>query len=263
MGFDVLLRSRAGSLSGIRNGIDETVWNPAVDSLLPHRFSSFTLEDRAKNKVALQEMFGLPAAEGRLLFGVVSRLSPQKGLDLLLGCLPLLVELDAQLVLLGSGDRWMEEGYRDAARTHPEHIACRIGYDEAVAHIIQGGSDAILVPSRFEPCGLTQLCALRYGAVPVVARVGGLADTVVDANEMAVASGAATGIQFNPVTLQALQMALRRTADLYADREAWTRMVRAGMKTDVSWRRPARRTAELYRLTAKAAADPVPEGAQP
>jgi starch synthase len=124
-----------------------------------------------------------------------------------------------------------------------------------VAHLIQGGSDAILVPSRFEPCGLTQLCALRYGAVPVVARVGGLADTVVDANEMALASGAATGIQFNPVTLDALQTALRRTAEIYRDRAAWDRMVLAGMATDVSWRRPARRTAELYRLAAKHAVE--------
>jgi starch synthase len=263
MGFDTLLRGRAATLSGVRNGIDEQVWDPATDSLLAQPYSVATLEDRAKNKAALQDRFGLPVAAGRLLLGVVSRLSSQKGLDLLLGCIPLLIELDMQLVLLGSGDRWMEDAYRDAARAHPTHVACRIGYDEPVAHGIQGGADILVVPSRFEPCGLTQLCALRYGAVPLVARVGGLADTIVDANEMAVASGAATGIQFNPVTLTALQNALRYAAELYADREAWTRMIQAGMKTDVSWRRPARRMAELYRLTVKTAAAQSAEGANP
>ena len=253
MGFEQLLRDRAGVLFGVRNGIDETVWNPATDTLLAKTFSATSLADRAKNKAALQTKFGLPVADDRLLLGVVSRLSSQKGLDLLLSCFPLLIELDAQLVLLGSGDRWMEEAYRAATQAHPGHIACVIGYDENVAHLIQGGSDAILVPSRFEPCGLTQLCALRYGAVPVVARVGGLADTVVDANEMALASGAATGVQFNAVTTVGLQTALRRTAEVYGDKPAWTRMVQAGMKTDVSWRRPARRMAELYRQTVQQA----------
>ncbi len=141
----------------------------------------------------------------------------------------------------------MEEAFSAIAERHPDRIGCRIGYSERIAHLIQAGSDALLVPSRFEPCGLTQLCALRYGAIPVVARVGGLADTVVDANEMALASRAATGIQFTPVTVPALQTAMRRAAQLYADRENWTSMVKAGMKTDVSWRRPARRTADIYR----------------
>lgn len=253
MGFDVLLRDRATVLSGIRNGIDEAVWNPATDALLAQRYSSTSIGGRAADKAALQTLYGLPVEADTLLLGVVSRLSGQKGLDLLLGTIPLLLELDVQLVLLGAGDRWMEDGYREAAARYPDTIACQIGYNEGVAHAIQGGADAILVPSRFEPCGLTQLCALRYGAVPIVARVGGLADTVVDANEMAVASGAATGVLFSPVTLDALLNALRRAAELYADKESWSRMVRAGMTTDVSWRRPARRMAELYRMTARTA----------
>ena len=251
MGFETLLQGRATTLHGVRNGIDETVWNPESDALLTQPYSVATLGKRAGNKAALQSSFGLPMVDERLLLGVVSRLSSQKGLDLLLACIPLLIDLDAQMVLLGSGDRWMEDAYRAAAQAHPGHIACRIGYDEAAAHLIQAGSDAILVPSRFEPCGLTQLCALRYGAVPVVARVGGLADTIVDANEMALASGGATGIQFTPVTAQGLEIALRRTAEIYADKAAWTKMVQAGMKTDVSWRRPARRMAELYRMTVR------------
>ncbi len=253
MGFDTLLRARADVLSGVRNGIDEAVWNPATDELLAQRYSSSTLAGRVANKRALQKTFGL-AVDDRLVLGVVSRLSGQKGLDLLLGAIPLLLERDASIVLLGSGDRWMEDAYREAAGRYPQNVACHIGYDEPTAHLIQAGADAMLVPSRFEPCGLTQLCALRYGAVPVVARVGGLADTIVDANEMAVASGAATGIQFSPVTADAFGTALRRTLDLYADREAWGRMVLAGMRTDVSWRRPARRMAELYRMTAAGSA---------
>jgi starch synthase len=250
MGFENLLRSRAATLSGILNGIDDVVWNPQTDKLLPYTYSAETPKARAKNKQALQMQFGLSVDPDKLLFGVVSRLSGQKGLDLLLACIPALLELDAQLVLLGSGERWMEEAFSAAAAAHPERIACRIGYSEPLAHLVQAGSDALLVPSRFEPCGLTQLCALRYGAVPIVARVGGLADSIIDANEMAVASGVATGVQFSPVTADALRFALHRAADLYRDRDGWLRMAAAGMATDVSWRRAARRTADLYRAVA-------------
>lgn len=247
MGLDGLLRSRAGVLCGIRNGIDEAVWNPATDVALPARYGRDTIERRLANKAALQERFGLARSRDALLFGVVSRLSGQKGLDLVLSALPTLIEIGGQLALVGAGDLWMEEAFRAAAEAHPGRIGAFIGYNEGLAHLVQGGADALLVPSRFEPCGLTQLCALRYGAVPVVSRVGGLTDTIVDANEMAVASGAATGVMFAPVTVTALETALRRTAELFGTPEAWTRLVRAGMATDVSWRAPARRTAQLYR----------------
>ena len=182
-----------------------------------------------------------------LLFGVVSRLSWQKGLDLLLAVLPDFLAMGAQLALLGSGDRNLEEAFTRAAEQHPGRIGCVLEYDEALAHTVQAGADAILVPSRYEPCGLTQLCALRYGAVPLVARVGGLADTVIDAGEMALTSGVATGIQFVPVDANMLRAALRRTAALFADKPAWRRMQANGMKTDVSWRDPARHYASLYR----------------
>ncbi len=138
------------------------------------------------------------------MFGVVSRLSWQKGLDLLLECLPLLDECNAQLALLGSGDPALEAAFRDAAQHHRGRIGAHFGYEEKLAHLIQAGADALVIPSRFEPCGLTQLCAMRYGAVPVVARVGGLADTIIDANEMAVQSGCATGLQFAPVSVDGL-----------------------------------------------------------
>lgn len=247
MGFDGLLATRADRMHGILNGIDDTVWDPASDHLIPARFDAGRLERRRLDKIALQERFGLAVDPDALLYGVVSRLSWQKGLDLLLDVLDTLTATGAQLVVLGSGEPTLEQGFAAAAARRPDRIGCRLGYDEPLAHLIQAGSDALLVPSRFEPCGLTQLYALRYGAVPVVSRVGGLADTIVDANEMARASGAATGIQFAPVTAAGLADALGRTARLWRDRDDWEKLVRAGMATDVSWRRPAARYARLYR----------------
>jgi len=247
MGLAGLLRARSQGLVGILNGIDDTVWNPAGDPHLAATFDPERLEQRATNKTDLQARLGMARSPDSLLFGVVSRLSWQKGLDLLLGALPRLIAEGAQLVLLGSGDRDLEDGFRLAAARHPDRIAAVLGFDEALAHRIQGGCDAILVPSRFEPCGLTQLCALRYGAVPVVARVGGLADTVIDANEMALAAGVATGLQFAPVTEPMLAGAIARAAHLWRARAAWRRVQENAMRTDVSWRRPARHYTELFR----------------
>jgi starch synthase len=151
-----------------------------------------------------------------------------------------------QLAMLGSGDPDLERAFVAAAEWHLGSVGCIIGYDEALAHLIQAGCDALLVPSRFEPCGLTQLYALRYGAVPVVARVGGLADSVIDANEAALAAGVATGLQFWPVTPEALEVALERLLALWRDRPAWLRVQRNGMAADVSWHTPATRYAALY-----------------
>ena len=247
MGLVGLLRTRAGVLHGILNGIDDTIWNPAADRLIASAFSVTRLNRRARNKAELQDRFGLTAGPDTLLLGVISRLTAQKGLDLLLADIGILAELGMQLALLGSGERAMEAGFQAAAAAHPGHIGCIIGYDEALAHLIQAGADALLVPSRFEPCGLTQLCALHYGAIPVVSRVGGLADSVIDANEAALTAGSATGIQFSPVTADGLGGALRRTAALWRDQAAWRKMQRNAMKHDVSWRRPAARYAALYR----------------
>ena len=246
MGLDGLLRARAEVLSGIINGIDTQVWNPREDKALAAPFSLRDVGPRGANKAALQERMGLRADPDALLYGVVTRLSWQKGLDLLLQALPALTASGAQLAVLGAGDADLEAGFRTAAASHPGRIACYFGYDESLAHLIQGGADALLVPSRFEPCGLTQLCALRYGAVPVVSRVGGLADTVIDANEMALNSGVATGIVFQPVTVDGLTAALNRTAALFSRPEEWRRVQANGMKCDVSWAGPARRYADLY-----------------
>ena len=247
MGLDGLLRARAGVVAGIINGIDTRVWDPAADPLLPAAFDARRLKARGKSKAALQQALGLAVEPGALLIGVVSRLSWQKGLDLLVDALPVLVGEGAQLALLGAGEPALEQGFAAAQARWPGRIGCRIGYDEGLAHLIQGGSDAILVPSRFEPCGLTQLCAMRYGAVPIVARVGGLADTVIDANEMALAAGVATGIHVAPIGRERLEAALRRAATLWNDPPTWRRLQKNGMATDVSWTNPARRYAALYR----------------
>ncbi len=244
MGFDGLLRHRARNLHGILNGIDETVWNPATDPLIPSPFDLRHLARRAANKSALQYHFGLEADPSALLLGVISRLSWQKGLDLLLPALGTILALGAQLVILGAGEAELEQNFRNAAAQNPGRIATFIGYDEALAHQVQAGIDALLVPSRFEPCGLTQLCALRYGALPIVARTGGLADTVIDANEAALAANAGTGIQFPPGQLT---QALQRAAALWAKPESWARLQRNAMQADVSWRRPAAQYAALYR----------------
>jgi starch synthase len=246
MGLDGLLRHRADVLSGILNGIDDTVWDPATDPLIPARYASGSVAGRAVNKAALQRGMGLEEAPDALLVGVVSRLTSQKGLDMLADRIDALVAEGMQLVVLGSGDPALERAFVSAAEWHLGAVGCSIGYDEALAHLIQAGSDTLLVPSRFEPCGLTQLYALRYGAVPVVSRVGGLADSVIDANEAALAAGVATGIQFWPPTAEALEAVLPRLLALWRDKAAWDRTQRNGMAADMSWRRSARRYIALF-----------------
>lgn len=252
MGLGGLLRERADVLSGILNGIDIEVWNPATDPDIAARFSAEQIAERAANKAALQRRFGLDPVPDAMLLGVISRLSWQKGLELLLDNIPTLLSEGIQLALLGSGDRDLQDRYTALARDNPGRIAVVIGYDEALAHLIQAGSDALAVPSRFEPCGLTQLCALRYGAVPVVADVGGLADTVLGFDEAAVTGGAATGVKFAPVTSEALAHGLRTANLLFNDKVTWRRLQQAGMATDVSWHNRASRYAALYREIAAA-----------
>jgi starch synthase len=247
MGFDGLLRARGSRFSGILNGIDDDVWDPASDPLITANFDAERLAARVRNTAALRKRFALDDEPATLLVGIVSRLSWQKGLDLLLDALPSLIGRGLQFVVLGAGDAGLEAGFTTADAAHPGRIGVYIGYDEAVAHLVQAGAGVVLVPSRFEPCGLTQLCALRYGAIPVVSRVGGLADTVIDANEMALVAGVATGVQFAPPDREGLDFALLRAAALFARPEDWQRMQQNGMKTDVSWSRSGSQYARLYR----------------
>jgi starch synthase len=245
MGMDAMLRWRGAAVSGIVNGIDTEIWNPATDSHLASRFDLQDLERRRANKRAIEERFGLPSDDGPLLC-MVTRLTTQKGIDLVVDGLDALVELGVRLVVLGAGDARFEQALVDGAKRHPTRVACRIGYDEGLSHLMQGGSDAILIPSRFEPCGLTQLYGLRYGCVPIVSRVGGLADTVVDANATTLAAGLATGIQFDEITMHGVVEAVRRLVELRAQPDVWRALQRNGMRSDLSWTNSARRYARLY-----------------
>lgn len=239
-GLDGVLRMRGADFRGILNGIDLDLWNPATDPGID-RFTAPS--GKRKARARLRHEFGLPEAEGPLAV-VVSRLSEQKGLDLLLDALPALTDGGGQLVLLGSGDRRLEFEWQRAAQ-HRD-VAVHIGYDEGLSHRVIAGGDAILVPSRFEPCGLTQMYGLRYGTIPVVARTGGLADTVIDASPVALRSGVATGIQFHPVTAHALAGALGRLCDLHRQPKVWARMQKNAMLQDLGWDLAAADYAGLY-----------------
>jgi len=245
-GLDGLLRARGDAVSGIVNGIDQVVWDPGADRALPVSYTPVSLNARIANKTAIEHRFGLALDRG-LLFCVVSRLTPQKGIDVLAEVADDLVAMGARLAVLGAGDPDLEQAVKDAAHRHPGRIGVVIGYDEGLSHLLQGGSDAILIPSRFEPCGLTQLYGLRYGCVPVVARTGGLADTVIDANEAALNACVATGFQFDSVTPDVLRRTLRRAVDLYANRKEWQRLQKNGMKGDYSWSRSGARYCALYK----------------
>jgi starch synthase len=245
MGLEGLLQSRANVLHGILNGIDTDAWNPQADASLPEAYTASTTEKRQQNRAALLERFGLDDSPGPL-FSVVSRLTWQKGMDMLVESVDALVAMGGKLIVLGSGDPALENGLKGAAARHPGKVGIIVGYDEGLSHLVQGGADVMMVPSRFEPCGLTQLYGLRYGCVPLVSRVGGLADTVIDANEAAVEAGVATGVVFAPATAEALNEAIRRTVSLYGRDKVWRKMQRRGMKSDVSWEASAEKYANLY-----------------
>ena len=238
MGLDGLLRSRGSALSGIVNGIDTDIWNPATDPALTANYTASKLKQRKLNKEAVEKHFNIPHSDAPLLC-IVSRLTWQKGMDLLLQSLDALVAMDVRVVVLGSGDPGIEAGLHAAHHKHPTHVAVHTGYDEQLSHLMQGGCDGILVPSRFEPCGLTQLYGLRYGCVPIVTRVGGLNDTIVDANHAAVSAGVATGIQCYEVSADGIISAVARFKNLYAQPKLWQGIQKAGMATDVGWTQSA------------------------
>ena len=247
MGLDGLLRKRADALFGIRNGIDDVVWDPLHDAHLATRYDASTLDVRSENKAFLQRRLTLDVDADALLFVLVSRLTAQKGSDLALDALPALLHQGAQLAVLGTGDADLERRFKEAAKAHRGRVAVEIGFSESLARQMYGGADALLMPSRFEPCGLAQMIAMRYGTVPVAARVGGLADTIVDANEMALAAHAGTGVLFAPVSIDMVAWAIERTCELWRSRVRWRAMQRRAMRSDLSWRGPARAYANLFR----------------
>lgn len=247
-GLQGLLAHRAEDLAGILNGVDPDLWHPSRSPHLPMHFAATRPSGKKVCKNHLQRELGLRESPAAPLFGIVSRFAVQKGLDLALENVDHLVAQGAQLAVLGSGDPALEAAFRAAAARHPGAVGLRIGYDEGLSHRIIAGSDALLVPSRHEPCGLTQLYALAFGTLPVVRRTGGLADTVVDGTPEAQAEGRATGFVFDAPNGWALGEALNRACGLYRDHPAaWTRMQRTAMAQDFSWRASARQHMELFR----------------
>jgi starch synthase len=241
-GLDGAVRARGGDVLGILNGIDTEVWNPATDTALPVRYDAERLEGKRTCRAALQKEHALDPDEQALLAVIVSRLSAQKGLDLVLGALPELLAAGVQLVVQGTGEPALETAFRLAQQAHPGRVHVHIGYDEARAHRLIAGADVIAVPSRFEPCGLTQLYGLRYGTVPVVRRTGGLADTVFETG-----GPEDNGFLFEPTTPAALAEALRRAAVLRrTNPQRWRELQLRGIATPHGWSGAAARYVELY-----------------
>ena len=245
-GLEGLFARRAGDLAGILNGIDRRYWDPRRDPYLDAHFDAQDMGGKAANKQRLQAELGLPTTGDAPLAVVITRLADQKGIDLIVNALPDLLATGMQLAVLGSGDRSYERTLTTMEKRHPQQLAVRIGFDEALAHRMEAGGDLFLMPSRFEPCGLNQLYSLAYGTVPVVRAVGGLVDSVVDATPEAIEAGHATGISYAGDTPAALVAAVQRALDLFARPEAWRRIQRTAMQQDFSWERSAARYGEVY-----------------
>ena len=241
MGLQGVIGARAGVVSGILNGVDTGVWSPGAEAV---PYTAAAMKGKAQNRAALCDEFGLEVP-GPLAI-VVSRLTDQKGIDLMAGTIPDFIEAGGGLVVLGSGDPVLEGVMRGLSERFAGRVGLRLGYDEGLSHRMFAGGDAVLVPSRFEPCGLTQMYGLRYGCLPVVAAVGGLADTVIHANPAAIAAGVATGITFHPTDAVGFAGALRQLLALYADKALWARVQKNAMKQDVGWQTSAAAYAGLY-----------------
>jgi starch synthase len=253
-GLDALLRLRRDALVGVLNGLDFDEWDPATNEHLPAPFTAADLAGKERCKRALQEEMGLKVDLRPPLVGFVGRLAHQKGVDLLLDAAPNLLDKGAQLVVLGSGDATLERRVRELAEAYPRRAAAFIGYERAVTHRILAGCDLVVMPSRFEPCGLTQMQAMRYGTVPVAHAVGGLVDTIIPVSARALARNRATGFLFRTPSARALSLALGRALKLYAQKRKWLPLVRSCMDKDWSWESARPGYAELYRRAAAAGA---------
>jgi starch synthase len=244
-GLEGVLASRASGVSGITNGIDASAWDPGCDAHLPAQYHVDDLSGKQVCKRMLQQELGLPTLDVPLL-AVIGRLTFQKGFDLLLDSLPELMTLELQLVVLGTGDSHVEQRFIAAKEKHPLGIGLSLGFDEGLAHRIQAGADMLIMPSRYEPCGLSQLYGLRYGTVPIVRRTGGLADTVVPFRPSTVKSCCATGFHFIDPSADSLLSAILLALHVYEERQVWRSLVISGMSTDLSWHQSARSYIELY-----------------
>ena len=245
-GLEGLLSHKHEILSGIINGMDLDQWNPETDTSISEPYDVNTLADKIINKTSLQARSSLPVNKSVPLFGLISRLVDQKGIDLIIDCLSEMVDMPLQFVLLGSGDKSVEQKLRDFARLYPKKISVTIGYDEALAHQIEAGVDIFLMPSRFEPCGLNQMYSQRYGTIPIVRETGGLADTIEDALPKSLNNNTATGISFKEASSGALLEAIKRAMLLYGDKKSWKKIQIAAMEKDFSWKNSAEQYLALY-----------------
>jgi starch synthase len=249
-GIEGLLAMRSADLVGILNGADYRVWNPSTDPHLSHPYQPTDFAAKARNKAALQAELGLAQDALAPLMVIVSRLNELKGMDLVLAVLPAILRQGAQVALVGAGDRILEEGFRAAAANHPSQVAVTIGYSEALAHKLMAAGDMLLMPSRFEPCGLTQYYAFRYGTVPVAHATGGLADTVVDTTYDSLMTGTASGFIFEHCNAGAFQWTVERAVALFRQQDQWAKIKTACVHQDFGWGRSAARYAELYQSIA-------------
>jgi starch synthase len=257
--LDDCLRRRQRHLFGILNGVDYGDWNPAKDPFLPHAFSATRLAGKTANKLKVQQELGLPARKDVPLFGTISRLAEQKGVDIALGALEEMLRADIQFVLLGSGSPVFERGYLELAARFPGKVAVRIGYDEGLSHRIEAGCDFYLMPSHFEPCGLNQMYSLHYGTIPVVRATGGLDDTVIDFTQDAVR---ANGIKFQQYSARALAKAIRKALAVYNEPELLRRYRRNAMKAVFSWDLTVEKYLQVYAAAGAFNADRVEPGWQ-
>jgi starch synthase len=242
-GMDGVLRSRADDLAGILNGVDYDEWDPSTDPYIAKRYSARSLAGKAACQADLLRELGLPAAPRLPVAGVISRLVHDKGLDLVVAAADALLARPLRLVVLGTGEAAIQDGFAALAARAPDRVAARFTYDTALAHKIEAGADVFLMPSRAEPCGLTQMYSLRYGTVPIVRATGGLVDTVEDYDAV---TGEGTGFRFEPPHPAALTTALDRARGVFADPAAWKRLMRRGMSRDFGWERSAAQYVELY-----------------
>lgn len=243
-GLEGVLRQRAGDLVGILNGVDDNLWNPWTDPLIAHHYGKNSLATKRRCKTALRQRVGLPDKPTTPIVAMISRLTDQKGFDLVARIFPELIERDLQFVLLGNGEPRYEQFFRDAALQHPDRVAVRIGFDERLAHEIEAGADLFLMPSHFEPCGLNQMYSLKYGTIPIVRAVGGLKDSVQDYDPE---NNSGTGLVFDDYDGAAMLAAIDRGLSAYSDQKNWTALRRRAMAMDFSWERSAQLYSDLYR----------------
>jgi starch synthase len=247
-GMSSILQKRKSDLYGILNGIDYSIWNPEIDNLIPQKYDARNLDGRSTNKIELLRKFKLEHRENTPVIGCISRLTEQKGFDLIGQIADDFLKLDVQFVLLGTGEKKYHDLFEAVQKRYPQKVGVYLGFNNDLAHLIEAGSDMFLMPSRYEPCGLNQMYSLRYGTIPIVHATGGLDDTIEDYNPE---SGNGTGFKFSRYDATELLRAIERSIAVYANRPVWRKMMKQAMQKDFSWESSARKYISLYKSVLK------------